>query len=78
MDFSSRRYIILSDSEEILAYFKELLELVMNREKEIANLSSRDDITGNFVNFGKEMKNEVVCYRKVLYYLCYQALQIIR
>ena len=49
--------IILSDSEEILAYFEELLELVMKREKEIANLSARDDITGaTFVNFGKEMK----------------------
>lgn len=48
--------IILSDSEEILAYFEELLELVINREKEIANLSARDDITGaTFVNFGKEM-----------------------
>lgn len=49
--------IILSDSEEILAYFEELLELVIKREKEIANLSARDDITGaTFVNFGKEMK----------------------
>ena len=49
--------IILSDSEEILAYFEELLELVMKREKEIAKLSARDDITGaTFVNFGKEMK----------------------
>ena len=49
--------VILSDSEEILAYFEELLELVINREKEIANLSARDDITGaTFVNFGKEMK----------------------
>lgn len=49
--------IILSDSEEILVYFEELLELVMKREKEIANLSARDDITGaTFVNFGKEMK----------------------
>lgn len=29
----------------------------MKREKEIANLSARDDITGaTFVNFGKEMK----------------------
>ena len=49
--------VILSDSEEILAYFEELLELVMKREKEIAKLSARDDITGaTFVNFGKEMK----------------------
>jgi ftsk/spoiiie family protein len=49
--------VILSDSEEILAYFEELLELVIKREKEIANLSARDDITGaTFVNFGKEMK----------------------
>lgn len=49
--------VILSDSAEILAYFEELLELVIKREKEIANLSARDDITGaTFVNFGKEMK----------------------
>jgi len=49
--------VILSDNDEILAYFEELLELVMKREKEIANLSARDDITGaTFVNFGKEMK----------------------
>jgi len=49
--------VILSDSEEILAYFEDLLELVIKREKEIAKLSARDDITGaTFVNFGKEMK----------------------
>ena len=49
--------VILSDSEAILAYFEELLELVMKREKEIAKLSARDDITGaTFVNFGKEME----------------------
>ena len=49
--------VILSDSEEILAYFEELLELVIKRENEIAKLSARDDITGaTFVNFGKEMK----------------------
>lgn len=49
--------VILSDSDEILAYFEELLELVIKREKEIANLSARDDITGaTFVNFGKEME----------------------
>ncbi|MGQ3449618.1 FtsK/SpoIIIE domain-containing protein [Streptococcus pneumoniae] len=49
--------VVLSDSEEILAYFEELLELVMKREKEIAKLSARDDITGaTFVNFGKDMK----------------------
>ena len=49
--------VILSDSEEILTYFEELLELVIKREKEIAKLSARDDITGaTFVNFGKEMK----------------------
>lgn len=49
--------VILSDSEEILAYFEDLLELVIKREKEIAELSARDDITGaTFVNFGKEMK----------------------
>lgn len=60
-EFSSWNFLpvgtILSDSEEILAYFEELLELVMKREKEIAKLSARDDITGaTFVNFGKEMK----------------------
>ena len=49
--------VILSDSEAILAYFEELLELVIKREKEIANLSARDDITGaTFVNFGKDME----------------------
>ena len=60
-EFSSWDFLpvgaILSDSEEILAYFEELLELVMKREKEIAKLSARDDITGaTFVNFGKEME----------------------
>lgn len=60
-EFSSWEFlpdgVILSDSEEILAYFEELLELVIKREKEIAKLSARDDITGGtFVNFGKEMK----------------------
>ena len=60
-EFSSwtflQKGVILSDSDEILAYFEELLELVMKREKEIAKLSARDDITGStFVNFGKEMK----------------------
>lgn len=60
-EFSSWEFlpdgVILSDSEEILAYFEELLELVIKREKEIAKLSARDDITGaTFVNFGKEMK----------------------
>ena len=60
-EFSSWDFLpvgaILSDSEEILAYFEELLELVIKREKAIAKLSARDDITGAiFVNFGKEMK----------------------
>lgn len=60
-EFSSWTFLstgtVLSDSEAILAYFEELLELVIKREKEIANLSSRDDITGaTFVNFGKDMK----------------------
>lgn len=60
-EFSSwtflQKGVILSDSDEILAYFEELLELVMKREKEIAKLSARDDITGaTFVNFDKEMK----------------------
>ena len=60
-EFSSWDFLpvgtILSDSEEILEYFEELLELVIKREKEIAKLSARDDITGaTFVNFGKEMK----------------------
>ena len=60
-EFSSWDFLpvgtILSDSEEILEYFEELLELVIKREKEIAKLSARDDITGaTFVNVGKEMK----------------------
>ena len=60
-EFSSwtflQKGVVLSDSEKILAYFEELLELVIKREKEIAKLSARDDITGaTFVNFGKEMK----------------------
>ena len=60
-EFSSwtflQKGVILSDSDEILAYFEELLELVMKREKEIAKLSARDDITGaTFVSFDKEMK----------------------
>ena len=60
-EFSSwtflQKGVILSDSDEILAYFEELLELVIKREKEIAKLSSRNDITGaTFVNFGKEIK----------------------
>ncbi len=60
-EFSSWDFLpvgtILSDGEEILGYFEELLELVIKREKEIAKLSARDDITGaTFVNFGKEMK----------------------
>lgn len=60
-EFSSWEFLpvgtILSESETILAYFEDLLELVIKREKEIAKLSARDDITGaTFVNFGKEMK----------------------
>lgn len=60
-EFSSWNFLpagtVLSESEAILAYFEELLELVLKREKEIANLSSRYDITGaTFVNFDKEMK----------------------
>ena len=60
-EFSSWEFLpigtILSESETILAYFEELLELVIKREIEIAKLSARDDITGaTFVNFGKEMK----------------------
>ena len=60
-EFSSWDFLpvgtILSDSEEILEYFEELLELVIKREKEIAKLSARDDITGaTFVNFGKDME----------------------
>ena len=61
--------VILSESEEILAYFEDLLELVIKREKEIAKLSARDDITGaTFVNFGKRDENEAVCYRRVFSY----------
>ena len=48
---------ILSDSDDILNYFETLLDLVIRREKEIAQLSARGDITGaTFVNFGKEMR----------------------
>lgn len=68
-EFSSWDFLpvraILSDSEEILAYFEELLELVIKREKEIANLSARDDITGaTFMNFGKEMKMKLCVIEK--------------
>ena len=67
-EFSSWDFLpvgtILSDSEEILEYFEELLELVIKREKEIAKLSARDDITGaTFVNFGKEMDMKL-CIRE--------------
>lgn len=36
MELSSKG-VILSHSEEILAYFEELLELVMKREKKLQN-----------------------------------------
>lgn len=64
-EFSSWDFLhkgtIISDSDEILAYFETLLDLVIKREKEIAQLAARDDITGaTFVNFGKEMRMKLV------------------
>ncbi|HEM3590782.1 TPA: hypothetical protein U1C03_001969 [Streptococcus suis] len=64
-EFSSWDFLpkgtIISDSDEILAYFETLLVLVIKREKEIAQLAARDDITGaTFVNFGKEMRMKLV------------------
>ena len=60
-EFSSWTFLpkgtILSDSDDILNYFETLLDLVIRREKEIAQLSAREDITGaTFINFGKEMR----------------------
>lgn len=64
-EFSSWDFLpestIISNSDEILAYFETLLDLVIKREKEIAQLAARDDITGaTFVNFGKEMRMKLV------------------
>lgn len=64
-EFSSWDFLpegtIISDSDKILAYFETLLDLVIKREKEIAQLAARDDITGaTFVNFGKEMRMKLV------------------
>ncbi|WP_449453417.1 hypothetical protein [Streptococcus suis] len=64
-EFSSWNFLpkgtIISDSDEILAYFETLLDLVIKREKEIAQLAARDDITGaTFVNFGQEMRMKLV------------------
>ncbi|HEM3634279.1 TPA: hypothetical protein U1C38_002157 [Streptococcus suis] len=64
-EFSSWKFLpkgtIISDSEEILAYFETLLDLVIKREQEIAQLAARDDITGaTFINFGKEMRMKLV------------------
>lgn len=60
-EFSSWGFLpdgtILSDSDDILNYFEVLLDLVINREQQIAQLSAREDLTGaTFVNFGKEMR----------------------
>lgn len=60
-EFSSWSFLpkgtIISNSDEILAYFETLLDLVIKREQQIAQLSAREDITGaTFVNFGKEMR----------------------
>ncbi|HEL1066076.1 TPA: hypothetical protein TVE75_001523 [Streptococcus equi subsp. zooepidemicus] len=60
-EFSSWTFLpdgtILSDSDDILNYFEVLLELVINREQQIAQLSAREDLTGaTFVNFNQEMK----------------------
>lgn len=52
---------ILSDSDDILNYFEALLDLVIDREQQIAQLSAREDITGaTFVNFGQEMRMKLV------------------
>ncbi|HEM2780125.1 TPA: hypothetical protein U1079_002048 [Streptococcus suis] len=64
-EFSSWDFLpkgtIISDSDEILAYFETLLDLVIKREKEIAQLAARDDITGaTFINFGQEMRMKLV------------------
>ncbi|MEG3314032.1 FtsK/SpoIIIE domain-containing protein [Streptococcus parasuis] len=64
-EFSSWDFLhkgtIISDSDEILAYFETLLDLVIKREKEIAQLAAREDITGaTFVNFGQEMRMKLV------------------
>ncbi|HFU3804227.1 TPA: FtsK/SpoIIIE domain-containing protein [Streptococcus suis] len=60
-EFSSWTFLpdgtILSDSDDILNYFEVLLELVIDREQQIAQLSAREDLTGaTFVNFNQEMK----------------------
>lgn len=60
-EFSSWTFLpdgtILSDGDDILNYFEVLLELVINREQQIAQLSAREDLTGaTFVNFNQEMK----------------------
>lgn len=64
-EFSSWGFLpkgtIISDSDEILTYFETLLDLVIKREKEIAQLAAREDITGaTFVNFGQEMRMKLV------------------
>lgn len=64
-EFSSWTFLpkgtILSDSDDILNYFETLLNLVIRREKEIAQLAAREDITGaTFVNFGQEMRMKLV------------------
>lgn len=60
-EFSSWTFLpdgtILSDSDDILNYFEVLLDLVISREQQIAQLSAREDLTGaTFVNFNQEMK----------------------
>lgn len=60
-EFSSWTFLpvgtILSNSDDILNYFEVLLNLVIEREQQIAHLSAKDDLTGaTFVNFGQEMK----------------------
>ncbi|MFH6614968.1 FtsK/SpoIIIE domain-containing protein [Streptococcus suis] len=60
-EFSSWGFLpkgtIISDSDEILAYFETLLDLVIKREKEIAQLAAMDDLTGaTFINFKQDMK----------------------
>lgn len=55
-EFSSWKFLpqnsIISNSNDIVTYFEHLLELVIEREKTIADLSSKHDLTGaTFANF---------------------------
>lgn len=55
-EFSSWQFLlpnsIVSNSKDIVTYFEQLLELVIEREKTIADLSAKNDLTGaTFTNF---------------------------